>query len=209
MALDILGTLFNSPARVKVMRLFLLNPDSVFAPKEVGAHSNISPSTVRKELNLLQKAGLIKKKKERREGGKYVQGYATNPSFLYNDALKSLLFGAGFVSFSEIGKKFRQAGRIKLLLLSGIFSSSSTSRLDILIVGDKLKRPIVDRVVRLFEAEIGKELAYAVFDTKEFIYRANMYDKLIRDVIDFPHENLIDTARLLNEVPHISLRSKD
>jgi hypothetical protein len=54
-----------------------------------------------------------------------------------------------------------------------------------------MKKNKIEEVVRKLEAEIGTELVYAVFETKEFIYRLNMYDKLIRDILDFPHEILL------------------
>jgi hypothetical protein len=38
---------------------------------------------------------------------------------------------------------------------------------------------------------LGKELAYAVFDTNDFKYRVSMYDKLLRDMFDYPHERLV------------------
>jgi len=59
-------------------------------------------------------------------------------------------------------------------------------------VGDKLKRGAVDRVIKTMEAEVGRELVYAVFDTADFLYRLNAYDKFIRDVLDYPHEKIID-----------------
>ena len=46
------------------------------------------------------------------------------------------------------------------------------------------------------EAEIGKELRYAVLNTKEFIYRLDMYDKFIRDILDYPHERLIEKIKV-------------
>ena len=50
--------------------------------------------------------------------------------------------------------------------------------------------------VRRLEAEIGAELTYATFETKEFIYRLNMYDKLVRDILDFPHEVVLQAKEL-------------
>jgi hypothetical protein len=46
------------------------------------------------------------------------------------------------------------------------------------------------------EAEIGGELSYAVFETKEFLYRLNMYDKLVRDILDYPHEVVVQAKEL-------------
>ena len=42
------------------------------------------------------------------------------------------------------------------------------------------------------ESEIGKELRYAFFDTQEFKYRMSIYDKLVRDILDYPHTVLVD-----------------
>ena len=59
-----------------------------------------------------------------------------------------------------------------------------------------MKRNKIEEEIKKLEAEIGTELVYAVFDTKEFIYRLNMYDKLIRDVLDFPHEVVLQAKEL-------------
>ena len=55
-----------------------------------------------------------------------------------------------------------------------------------------MNRKNIETEIKKIEADIGKELKYAVFDLDEFLYRLNMYDKLIRDVLDFPHEKLIN-----------------
>jgi hypothetical protein len=59
-----------------------------------------------------------------------------------------------------------------------------------------IKGLFVNSHIRALEAEIGREIVYAVFDYKEFLYRLNMYDKLIRDVLDFPHKVLVQAKEL-------------
>ena len=202
MSIDTLGTLFNSLPRVRIMRLFLLNPEVVLVPSAVVARSSVSPAMARRELALLARAGFLVRKKERRAGKKALEGWGLNPQFEYRDSLENLLFGTEFIDLTELAKRFKRSGRVKLLLLSGIFNHNQNARLDLLVVGDNLKRPVVDRIIRSLEAEIGKELAYAAVETSEFVYRASMYDKLIRDVIDFPHEKVINQGGLLEQVPH-------
>jgi DNA-binding MarR family transcriptional regulator len=197
MSIDILGTLFNSPARVKIMRLFLINSGDVFTPSLIASRSNVTSAITRRELALLSRAGFITRKKDRKDG-RSIDGWTLSPKFEYTESLQNLLFGTEFIDFSELGKKFKRAGRIKMLLLSGVFNGDTNARLDLLLVGDNLKRPVLDRLIRSLEAEIGKELAYAIFETEEFVYRASMYDKLIRDVIDFPHEQIINTGVYLS-----------
>ena len=46
------------------------------------------------------------------------------------------------------------------------------------------------------EAELGKELTYSMMETPEFEYRYGMYDKFIRDVIDYPHLVVLNKLKL-------------
>ncbi len=50
---------------------------------------------------------------------------------------------------------------------------------------------MIQKTISVLESELGRELSYAIFDTNDFKYRVSMYDKLIRDVFDYPHERLI------------------
>ncbi len=202
MSTDTLGAIFNSPFRIKIMRLFLLNREDVFTSSQISSWVNVTPVNTRKELAILLRAGFIKKKKDRREG-RTVDGWIFDPKFEYTDSLRDLLFGTEFVDQNELGRRFKRTGRIKLLLLAGVFNHSDSARLDLLLVGDNLKRPAIERIVRSLEAEIGKEISYAAFESEEFVYRASMYDKLIRDIIDFPHDKVIDQGSLLSRVPQL------
>ena len=204
MSTDILGAIFNSPARVKMMRLFLLNQENVFKPSDVSKRSNISPTHVRREITILAKSKFIKRKKEKKNG-KLIDGWAFNSKFEHTNSLTNLLFGAEFIDKEELSRRFKSSGRIKLLLLSGVFNHSENSRLDLLLVGDNLRRPIIEKIIRSLEAEIGKEISYAVFETPEFVYRASMYDKLIRDIIDFPHEKVINIGSLIEQLPQLAI----
>lgn len=186
--MEILEKILGSSARVKIMRLFLLNKGKNFKNKDVVKKSRANFGTVRRELKLLASVGFIKKR---------ATNWCFNPSFKYLPEFEELLAGSGAVDKDKIVGNFKKAGKIKLLLVSGIFIKNPDSRVDLLIVGDRVKKKKIEEEIRKLEAEIGTELAYAVFDTKEFFYRLNMYDKLIRDIFDFPHE-VIWQAKELN-----------
>jgi hypothetical protein len=83
-----------------------------------------------------------------------------------------------------------------MVIVSGVFIQNTDSRVDLLIVGDNLKRTAIDRIVKNMEAEIGKELIFASFETSDFHYRLGMYDKLVRDILDYPHQKLLDKIGL-------------
>lgn len=204
--MEILGKIFGSAVRVKMMRLFLLNPDYVFESAEVAKRSKSKIEAVRKELALLVVAGFLKKKqsiirdttptrsKKKKPQKKRTIGWMFNPGFPYHEEIKKLLVEANFLKKEELASRFQGMGKIKLLYASGVFIGNPDTRVDLMIVGDNIKKDLVGGVIKDLEAEVGKELVYALFDTSDFIYRLGMYDKLVRDIVDFPHEKIVDTG---------------
>ena len=198
--METLAKLFGGQARVRIMRLFLLNASNNFEIDEVVSRSRVIKANVRKEINSLSAMNFIKQKVVTKEGyrgaKKKVVVWSLNQSFRYLESLRDLLIDPSLLLQEDLPQRFKQVGKIKLMIVSGVFIGNSKSRADVLIVGDKLKKNVLQQVVKSLEAEIGKELDYVVFDTEEFKYRLGMYDKLVCDIIDLPHEKLIDNGQL-------------
>ncbi len=182
-----LSKLFGSLNKVKIMRLFLLNPDLILSNQEVASRGRIGRSNVSRELNLLGSIGFIGK----RSKGK-LKGWQLDQSFPFSSQLKAILKNDLVARKGELVRQFKGCGKINLLIISGIFIENTDSRADLLIVGQGLKKKSIERIVHGLEAEIGKELVYAVLETPDFHYRLNACDKFVRDVLDYPHERLID-----------------
>ena len=185
--MEILGKILGSPARVKIMRLFLLNKSKSFSSKEVVKRSRVTPGLARRELKLLTGVNFVKK---------HAKDWSFNALFKYKREFEELLVRLDALDTQVILDHFKKVGRVKLLVISGVFIKNQDSRVDLLIVGDKMKRSKIEESIHKLEAEIGTELIYAIFDTKEFIYRLNMYDKLVRDILDFPHEVILQAKEL-------------
>ena len=172
-------------ARVRILRLFLLNPTSRFLSKDIADKSRVRGASLRSELLALQKIRFIRKQK----------GFLKlSSSFEFLTPLKNLLLATEPFKDDEIVARFKNGGRIKLVLVAGIFTQENggENRVDILIVGENLKRNRIERALRDMESEVGKELSYAIFETKEFKYRMEVYDKFVRDIMDYPHRILLD-----------------
>ena len=197
--MDTLAKLFGGPARVRMMRLFLLN-DNAFELEDIISRSRVSKTNARKEINALMGMGFIKNKLITKEGyrgaKKKVQAWYLDPAFQYLNPIRDLLVDPHILLEDDMLKRFRPIGKIKLMIVSGVFVGESKSRIDILLVGDKFRKNVLQQVVKGLEAEIGKELNYVIFDTDEFKYRIEMRDKLVCDVLDLPHESLIDALQL-------------
>ncbi len=63
-------------------------------------------------------------------------------------------------------------------------------------MGDKLEERPLTAAVHLLEAELGRELRFASFSTEQFRYRLGVYDRLLRDVFDYPHRPILDRLGL-------------
>ena len=197
---------------MKMMRLFLFNFGRAYDSAEVAKRAHINKDDAKRELLNLEKIGLITKRtfyknisrvkkikgKNRKiirkviEVRRKVHGWTLDRKFTYLKELQSLLINTILLKGDEIIQRFHGVGKIKLIIVSGVFIQNIDSRLDILIVGDKINNAKVNAIVKRMEAEIGKELQYASFDTQDFKYRMSIYDRLVRDVLDYPHEVLLD-----------------
>ena len=204
--MDILEKLFGSTAKVRIMRLFLFNPNTHYDVELLADKAKIALQDAKTNAKLLNEIKLIKTKvfpkdvvilpkkkgEKKRIVKRRVKGWVLNEAFPYMNALQSFLIHVSPLQDQMIIRKFNRTGKIKLLILSGVFIQDKDSRVDIFIVGDSLRRSAIDATVKDIEAELGKDLTYSYFDTKDFQYRMTMYDKLVRDVLDFPHKKLVN-----------------
>ncbi|MEI6057640.1 MAG: hypothetical protein WCQ60_01555 [bacterium] len=201
--MDILSKLFGSAAKVKLMRLFLFNPETAYTTKEITNRAKISTREAQKELATLISFGIVRIKPVRREINvrrrkKIVvkkieeKGYTLNPKFAYLTALKSLLTSASVHADESLTQKFAKIGKVKVLIATGVFLQRWDSRVDLLIVADEMSTVRLEKAIASLEAEIGKEISYSAFDTEDFEYRLGIHDRLIRDILDFQHTVLVD-----------------
>lgn len=213
--MEILGKIFGSEAKVKMMRLFLFNSGRIYDLEEVERRTNVNKDEARRELINLENIGLVSKRKFSKNVSKILKikkkkgrrvkimtktivvkrklvGWSLNYRFTYLKELQSLLINTILLKGEEILRRFQGIGKIKLIIVAGVFIQNPDSRVDIFIVGDKINKKKVTAIVRRMEAEIGKELQYTSFDTQDFKYRMSIFDRLVRDVLDYPHEVLLD-----------------
>lgn len=185
--MDPLAKLFGSAARLKLLRLFLFNEEEWFTPSEAAFRAKAGKAAVRKEVLALNNIKLLRKKAAK--GG---AKYAANPKFEHYEALQAFLRTASGVTDDAIRNNLRRAGSLRLVALSGLFTGVPESKVDMLIVGDRLDERMLGSVVHGLEAELGRELRYACFSTEDFRYRVGVYDRLVRDVLDYPHRVVLD-----------------
>lgn len=193
--MDTLAKLFGSVSRMKVLRLVLFNRETKFTIDSVAYRARVRKDTARSELELLARIGLLRKGKAKIEGKQRVI-YKTDTSFEHYDALRAFIRRTTEVKKEQLTKTFKGCGTLKLLVLSGTLTDTPEASIDVLIVGDRLQQKKIDQAIRSLEAELGQEIAYATFTTQDFTYRLGVYDRLIRDVLEYPHLVLVDKINI-------------
>ena len=201
--MDALTAIFGDKTKVKILRLFMFNPETPFLITEVSSRTLSLPRLVNHELAILENACILLKRRHiskedinsgKKSGPRRVKGvgYLLNPKFQYLEALKNLLSISSISADPALAKRFAGAGRLKLVLAAGVFVQDWSSRVDLLLVGDDLNLHKIETAIKALEAEIGKEIAYSAFSTQDFEYRMGIHDRLVRDIFDYPHIMLID-----------------
>ncbi len=184
---EVLEMLFGSKTRVRVLRLFLLNPENEYSTSEVAKKNMISIASVRKELNALKKISFIKEKSK-----KGVKTYLLDSSFHFYPELKSLISKSTASPESKSLARLKGIGDVKLALISGIFLNYPKSKVDMVLVVNNVSRGKLKNLMNSLEAEIGKEVSFALMNSEEFKYRLDMLDRFLLDFLEGPHTELVD-----------------
>ena len=191
MGKEILEQLFDSPVKVRLLKLFLRNKGLLFSLREISRRIKSDLSVCKRQVKKLESIKFINVRIKSNK-----KHYSVNPNFDFYKELKTLVLKSSPASKDRILKRLRTLGKINLAIISGIFIDSDNSRMDILIVGDNVKKKNLSSFLRDLEAEVGKEIDYVLLSTEDFKYRYDMFDRFLRDVLEKPHEKLINKLKL-------------
>ena len=186
-----LEVLFDSPVRARILKMFLYAPERDFGIKIISKILNVKTALINKHLKTLSEIKFLKTKTI---GGK--KFFRVNSGFNSYNELKELILRINPASKEKILKQIMSLGKIKLAVISGVFMNFENARADLMVVGDKIKLNKFNKFLRNLEAETGKEINYALMTAEEFQYRYGMYDRFVRDLLEFKHEKLINKLKI-------------
>ena len=184
---EILENLFGSKEKTRILRFFLQNPEQEYAAADVAKRNMLRVSKVKTELSNLAKIKFVLIRI--RQGKKY---FILNQNFIFYPELKNLVAKDNIYPQSKSLKKIKDVGNVKLALISGAFINYHKSKADMILVADDISRSRLKNVMNNLEAEIGKEVDFALMSGEEFKYRLNMLDKFILEFLEGPHEEVIN-----------------
>lgn len=152
------------------------NPKVAFYVRELERKINERINSIRRELDNLNKLGLVIPFKKQRK-----KFYQVNDRFILFEELRSLILKAEILSPIRLKKQIERLGKIKLALLTKFILQPKSNEVDIFIVG-KVSRPRLLAFISKFQKEYGREINYTVMEPEEFSERSQLKDVFLEKI---------------------------
>ena len=99
------------------------------------------------------------------------------------DEIKALIVKSQILYEKDFVEKLYQAGKPKLLILSGFFVNDDQAVVDLFIVG-RINKSKLLKLIKSLENQMGREINFTLMDVKEFNYRRNITDIFLYDILE-------------------------
>lgn len=190
--------LFGSKTRVKLLHLFLNNPDTSFYVREITRLVDEQINSVRRELSNMLNVGVILS--ENADNKLY---YRVNKKYEYYAPFRGIFSDEAIIAQPDTGSKSQQAaspawaklleqdGDVRVAVAAGALVPGSASAIDLLVVSDK-NHPAITKIIHSVEAKVGRDLNYSLMTYDDFYYRLSVRDKFITSILGGKHQVVVD-----------------
>jgi predicted nucleotidyltransferase len=189
----VLELLFSSTARVKVLSLLLLNPETSFYQRQIGVLTVLPIRAVQREVQRLETLGLV----TRFARGNQVY-YQVNRDFFLFPELKSIFLKTVGLK-AVLGEALQDTENIALAFVYGSYASdqeTTASDIDLLVVSSFSSRT-VRATLKLAEEQVHREINYVLFSPEEFRAKVRAGDGFLRNVLDGPKTFIVGDENAL------------
>ena len=195
-----IDSLFGSKTRVKLLHLFLNNPEKSFYVREITRMIDEQINSVRRELANMVSVGIVQQ--DAIDNKLY---YSVNEDYPYIKPLAAIFSdkntegGMGVASSVSWKDSLGRMRGLRLAIISGKLVVGSSSAVDLLLVGDGMSSVTIKNLVKKIEKDRKIEINYAVISYDDFYYRMSVKDRFIMDIIRNKHFVLVDTENIMRK----------
>lgn len=194
-----IDALFGSKTRVKLLHLFLNNPGKAFYVREITRLIDEQINSVRRELANMLSVGIITS--ETSDNKLY---YQVNQRYEYYVPLRAIFADEKVAALETKPQanapvwqsQLADVPHARIVLLSGVLVDGSSSKVDILVVGD-VRAAALKKLVKSIESFEGREINYALMPYDDFYYRLSVRDRFVTEIIAGKYITLVDTDKIL------------
>lgn len=168
-----------SRTRVRMMELFLNNPDEMYYVREITRQTKEEINAVRRELDRMHGYGLLKS--EQRGNRLY---YFVNKKYVFFHELLQIVAKTTGLG-KEIRKNLKKLGDVEFVMFSGRFVENQPPRqgeLDVLVIGDIVLAEL-QQIMEKAQERLEREINYTVFSGEEFKFRKTRRDPFVLDAL--------------------------
>lgn len=193
-----IDSLFGSKTRVKLLYLFLNNPEKSFYVREITRMIDEQINSVRRELANMVSVGIVKQ--DAIDNKLY---YSVNEDYPYVKPLMVIFSDKNnddkkpaSASWEDSIKRIRG---LKIAITAGKLDMGSIASVDLLLVGDNMSAVAIKNLIKRIEKAKRSEINYAVITYDDFYYRLSVKDRFIMDIIRNKHSVLVDTEGIMRK----------
>ncbi len=194
-----IDALFGSKTRVKLLHLFLNNPNRAFYVREITRKIDEQINSVRRELANMLSIGIIKN-----DSSNNRLYYEISQDYPHYEPLRAIFAdGASGTTKNESAssdwsRRIKPLGDVRLAVLCGSLVRGSDSDVDVLLVGS-INKVQAKRFIKELEAEEKKQINYTIMPYEDFYYRLSIRDKFITNIVNGKFTVLSDTENILSK----------
>lgn len=195
-----IDALFGSKTRVKLLHLFLNNPNRAFYVREITRKIDEQINSVRRELANMLSIGIIKS-----DSSNNRLYYEINQEYPHYEPLRAIFADSNLQSevaatsdVNDWAKRLKPLGDVRVALMSGKLVRGSQSDVDVLLAGD-INKTQAKRFLKELEEEENLSLNYTVMSYEDFYYRLSIKDRFITTIVNGKFTLLQDTEGILSK----------
>ena len=191
-----LEKLIASSARVKILKLLLLNEGKRYYQREIAELAGLPVRAVQRETGGLTEIDLLHRT---RDGNRVY--FQVNPACSIFPELKHILLKTIAID-SLLSDTLNGDGRIQIAFIYGSYAANEetvTSDIDLFVVGSISGRQL-SAALRPVQTEIQREVNYHLVTPEEFQQRIDDEDGFLRNVLEGPKVFVIGDARTLHSL---------
>lgn len=174
-----LEQLFGSKTRFSLLKLFCAEHDRKFFIRELARLTNNQLNAVRREIINLERIGLIVEITTEDAKKRF---YKLNTNFVLANEISSLVTKSELIALKNLIGRINGLGDVNLCVLTGVFTGVQ-SLCDIMLVG-MINKEELAQLIRKFESELHRPIAYAVFSPEEYKQRKSLTDKFLFGILE-------------------------
>jgi predicted nucleotidyltransferase len=190
----VLDKLIASSARVKVLRLLLLNEERRYYQREIAELAGLPVRAVQREGARLTEIGLLR----RIEDGNRVYFQANSACPIFPELKRILLKTVALELL--LSEALAEDGQIQVAFIYGSYAASqetAVSDIDLFVVGSISGRQL-SAALRPVQADIQREINYHLVTPEEFQVRLEQGSGFLRNVLDGPKVFIVGNEETLH-----------